>query len=266
MGFCLSVQWGVAQIPQSNHHSIYKGNFLFLPESGPALALTGNPGLLGLNSVSLIGLQSERRFLLDELSFHQFILVFPAGQASWAGSVHYFGSTNYNESSATVSYGRKLGKLCLGVQFDYQFTKAMTYESQSRLGARLGVVWSLADRLLTGIELRNPIHRKENGIDSKLLPFEMNWFLNLLLSDQAGLGIRVEKGAQLPAVISVAILYQPVQSVRCRTGILTTGFSPWLSVEFQFKQLYLTIQTTYHTQLGVTPGMSLVYQLTKKNP
>jgi hypothetical protein len=265
MSFCLTVRLGFAQIPQHQQGAIYPGNFLFLPKSGPAMAVTRNAALLGLNVESFLGLYSERRFMLKDLSLHQVVFVFAADNSSFAAILESFGTGDFSENAARVSYGRKLGKLCLGIQFDYVRRAIIGFGPASSLGASIGLNWQANERLLTGIEISNPFPQKSQTSSALLLPFAIDWYINLSVSDQAGMGLFIEKAPLNPVAISFALIYQPVEKIKCRGGIKTDGFSPWLSVEYELKKFRLQIQSIYHQQLGISPGISLVYSLKKQS-
>ena len=265
MSFCLTVRLGFAQIPQYQQGALYPGNFLFLPKSGPAQAVTSNAALLGLNSESLLGVYSERRFMMKELSFHQVLFVLAADKSSFAAVLESFGKGDFSENAARVSYGRNLGKLSLGIQFDYLRRAVVGFGPASKLGTSIGLNWQASERLYTGIEISNPFPQKNQSSGTVLLPFGIDWYLNLYVSDQAGMGLYIDKSFLHPVTICFALLYQPTEKIKCRAGIITEGFSPWLSLEYELKKFRLQIQSTYHNQLGISPGISLVYSLKKKS-
>ncbi|HEY4155405.1 MAG TPA: hypothetical protein VGM24_08250, partial [Puia sp.] len=86
---------------------------------GDALSFSVNPAVLGLVKTTQAALSSERRWMLNELSYFQAAGSFPAGGGGIGIHFHFTGDAGYSESGLALGYGKSLGRISMGLQFRY---------------------------------------------------------------------------------------------------------------------------------------------------
>lgn len=198
------------------------------------------------------------------MKFHQFITMFPLENASMGCVLSSFGSKDYNENSINLSYGRKLGQVSVGAEFMYQIRSIAGFGKESRPGLAIGLNWMANDYLQTGFKLATSSQTGNPFTRSIIEAFELNAHINVAVNENASIGVLIEKYSSTVARLTVAIFYQPDPKVSCKAGLITDGFSPWLAVGFQQKKFLVEINSTYHVQLGPSPGISIIYQIKNK--
>jgi hypothetical protein len=64
--------------------------------------------------------------------------------------------------------------------------------------------------------------------------------------------------------VNAGMQYKFLSQLLARVGISTATSSAWAGIGLTWKSFRLDVTTSYHSQLGITPGVLLVFNFNKK--
>ena len=257
---------GHAQSLQPPLHAAYLGSGVCSRNQADVFSFTVNQAAIaGLKSPSF-GVYGERRYLQKELAGY----ILAAGLLTKSGNfgitAGYYGSPDYNETGAGLAYGRSLGaKADAGVQFNYRSVKLSGgYGSASALGVEAGVIFHLSEKLHAGLHVANPVGGKFGKDKQEKLPSVYSFGIGYEVSGKFFCHAEVVKEEDQPVSINTAISYRFIPSVSVKAGIATGTSTTWLGVNFLTRFYQAGIITSYHPQLGFTPGLLFLFSIKSK--
>src|SRR5450432_3362494 len=121
---CLS---GMAQPFQMKSANAYITTGAYSTHFKDAFSFTANPASLGSSDGFLAGVLAERKWMLKELDNYTMAASGILGKGGFGISFQYSGDADYNEQSLELAYGKSLGKMEIGIRFDYLWDKAAGY-------------------------------------------------------------------------------------------------------------------------------------------
>jgi hypothetical protein len=205
------------------------------------------------------GVYAERKFLLKELTMLTGMIAAPTAFGCIGFVLHYFGSPAYNESQAGLAFGKKLGKIDLGIRFNYTHTQASGYGNDNAISFELGTLWHINDHLHTGLQVTNPLGGKFRRNTEEKLAAMYKWGLGYEASGKALISVEIIKEEEQPVNVLASLQYQLMDKLFTHVGVATGSGTPYFGVGYKWKSVRTTITTSYHPQLGVTPGLMLVF-------
>ena len=226
---------------------------------------TNQASLAQMKNVSA-GVYGERRFLLDELSLYQLAVALPTKSGNFGVKTGYFGFSEYNESQIGLAYARKLGtKVDVGVQFNYNGIQISSYGNSSAINFEVGAVLHLTEKLHTGVHAYNPVGGTFGKNQEEKLASVYAVGLGYEASDNFFISAEIEKEEDKPVNVNAGMQYKFLPQFMARVGLATNTSNVYAGVGLFLKFFRLDAVASYHPQLGVTPGIMLVYNSSKKN-
>ena len=212
------------------------------------------------------GIFYENRFLLKETSYRAGAFVMPVKTGALGVSVASFGYELYSETKAGLSYVQRFGdKFSAGVQINYLNTKLnQDYGSRNTLTAAVGLIAKLSKELSLGVHVYNPTRSKLAEYDNERVPTVMKLGLDYRFSEKVMVGIETEKDMNYDAVVKAGLEYHITEILYLRGGISTNPTLSSFGFGLQMKNFKMDISSSFHQTLGMTPGISLIYQKKKK--
>lgn len=211
------------------------------------------------------GIYGERRFMLDELSLYQLAVAMPTKTGNFAVKAGYFGFSDYNESQIGLAYGRKLGsKIDIGVQFNYNGIRINGYGNSSAINFEIGTILHLTDRLNAGVHAYNPVGGKFGKNQEEKLASVYTVGLGYEASDKFFVSAEIEKEEDQAVNVNAGLQYKFLPQLMARTGISTNTSNIYGGVALLLSSFRIDVVAGYHPQLGVTPGVLLIYNFSKK--
>ena len=210
------------------------------------------------------GVYAEKRFLQEKLNSYSAIIAMPAKLGGWGITAHYLGSGEYNESQVGIGYGKKLGQVDLGVQFNYAMMRAAGYGSDGTVTVEIGTLWHITEKVHAGIHVYNP----SGGKYGKQEQEKMAWVYKIgggyEASEKLLVSADIVKQEDKPVNVQAGIQYALHNKFFLRAGIATAATTPWLSAGWAWKNIRADITGSYHPQLGLTPGLMLLFNTQKE--
>jgi len=221
--------------------------------------------LASLKSLSA-GLYSERKFLLRELSLYSATFALPTNTGNFGFKADYFGDASYNETGIGLAYGRNLGnKIDVGIQFNYYSFKVSSYGTAASINAEGGVLMHLTDELNIGIHVYNPTGVAIGKTKEEKLPSIYSFGFGYDVSEKLFIGGEIEKIEDQPVNVNTGVQYYFDQKFFASIGIASAISTYYLGFGVLLKNIQLNVVTSIHPQLGVTPGLLLLFNSRKKD-
>ena len=218
-----------------------------------------NPASLSSLPHFTAGVLAEKKFMLAELNHFIAVLGIPAGKGGIGITTGWYGNSDYNETAMSVAYGKKLGKVNIGIAFRYTMLRIAGYGSDAATGFTLGSTWQVTPEICAGFELVNPAGGKFSKNPGEKLPAIYKTGLGYEVSEKLLLVTEVIKEENKPVSVHAGMQYKIAGKLITRFGITTAGSSPYFGAGWRWKNMRVEVLAGYHTRLGITPGLMLVY-------
>lgn len=245
--------------------ALYTGLGAYSTNQVDVFSFTSNQASLAQMKNASAGVYGERRFMLDELSFYQLAIALPTHSGNFGIKTGYFGFSDYNETQMGLAYARKLGeKVDVGVQFNYDGIRVSSYGNASAINFEIGALLHLTDKLSAGIHAYNPVGGKFGKNAGEKLASVYTAGLGYEASEKFFVSVEIEKEENQPVNVNAGMQYKFLPQLIARAGIATTTSNVYGGVGFFLKTFRIDVVASYHQQLGITPGLLLVYDFKKK--
>lgn len=227
---------------------------------------TSNPASLAQLKNAAAGIYTERKFLLRELSHYQAAAGIKTSSGNFGLSMTNSGYSDYNETKLGLAYSRKLGnKLDAGARFNYNAIRIAGYGNASAISFELGAVSHLTEKLHAGIHMNNPIGGKFGKGQQEKLPSVYTLGLGYEASDKFFVSAEIIKEENQPVNVNAGFQYKVIPQLLARVGLSSGTTSGWAGVGLFWKSFRLDITTSYHPQLGITPGVLVIFNFKENN-
>ena len=228
-------------------------------------SFTSNQASLAQLKKAELAMFSERKFLLNELSHHTAVFGLPTGSGNFGLKGCFYGFSDYNETQLGLAYARKLSdKIDLGAQFNYNGIKVSGYGNSSAISFELGTILHLTDELHAGFHINNPVGGKFGKDQQEKLASVYTFGMGYEASEKFFVSTEIIKEEEQPVNVNTGIQYKFLPQLLARIGMSTAASTGWMGFGFFWKSLRLDIAAAYHPQLGITPGLLLLYNFKAK--
>lgn len=245
--------------------AVYTGLGAYSIDHVDVFSFTNNQASLAQMKNASAGVYGERRFMLDELSLYQLAIAVPTNSGNFGVKAGYFGFSDYNESQMGLAYARKLGtKVDVGVQFNYNGIQISGYGNSSAINFEIGTILHLTDKLNAGVHAYNPVGGKFGKNAEEKIASVYTFGIGYEASDKFFVSAEIEKEENQPVNVNAGTQYRFLPQFMARAGISTNTSNVYAGVGLFLKTFRLDVMASYHPQLGVTPGLLLLYDF-KKN-
>lgn len=243
----------------------YSGLGAYSLQHTDVFSFTSNQASLAqLENISA-AVYGERKFLLTELNSYTTVIGLPTSSGNFGLKAAYNGFSDYNETQIGLAYGRKLGKkIDVGVQFNYQGLRIAGYGNASAISFELGTILHLTDQLHAGVHVSNPVGGKFGKDQQEKLSSVYAVGLGYDASEKFFISAEIEKEEGQPVNVNAGMQYKFIPQILVRVGMSSATSSAWVGVGLMIKSIRLDITTRYHPQLGITPGLLLLFNFNEK--
>jgi hypothetical protein len=215
-------------------------------------------GAYSLNSADVFSFTSNQASLAQLSYTAAFGL--PTQSGSFGLKMNYYGFSDYNESQIGLAYARKLGsKVDLGAQFNYNGIRIAGYGNDAAVSFEIGTVLHLTDKLHAGIHVNNPVGGKFGKDQQEKIASVYTFGMGFEPSDKFFLSTDIIKEQDQPVNVNAGIQYKFLTQLLARAGISTTTSTTWIGIGLFLKSFRIDVTASIHSQLGITPGLMLIY-------
>lgn len=230
-----------------------------------AFSFISNQASLAQIKNAAAGVYGERKFMLNELANYNAAIALPTHSGNFGLKAAYSGFSEYNETQIGLAYARKLGsKIDIGVQFNYNGIRVAGYGSASAISFEAGTIFHLSEKLHTGFHVNNPVGGKFGKDQQEKLPSVYTVGLGYDASEKFFFSAEVIKEEDQPVNVNAGLQYKFIPQLLARAGVSSSTSSVWLGLGLSFKSFRLDVTTSYHPQLGLSPGLLLLFNFNKK--
>ncbi|MFN2439790.1 MAG: hypothetical protein ABR503_11375 [Chitinophagaceae bacterium] len=258
--FFLQVIFCEAQIVRTPVTSTYTRLGAYTLQHTDAFSFGANQAALAnINAVSG-GVYGERRFFLEELSLYQAAVALPTGTGNFGLQGSYAGSIDYNETIIGFAYGRKLGsKLNIGAQFNYHSIKLAGYGSASAINFEGGLLYHFTEQFHVGIHTYNPTGASFQKNEEEKLPAIYTAGLGYEVSNKFFISGELQKLDE-DLNVNAGMQYSFDEKLFARAGFTSTASVYYLGLGVMLKSFRLDATASVHPELGITPGLLLLFK------
>jgi hypothetical protein len=234
-------------------------------QQNDALSFTGNQASLAATRHTGIGVFSERRFMLKETSIYTLGAAIPTRLGNFGIQINYAGFKNFRENKIGLAYARKLGKLVdVGVQFNYYGYSIPAYGKASAINFEIGAMFHLTDKLNAGIHVYNPVGGKLGKNSEEKLAAAYKIGLGYDASDKFFISSEIIKEEGKSVNVIAGLQYQFAKQFFAKAGFISESGTAYVGAGVGWKNLRLDISSSYHPQLGFSPGILLIMHFKSK--
>ena len=218
-----------------------------------------NPAALGWFSSVGLGVFAEQKFLVEVLKFYTVAAAIPLSNGGIGISARYNSAGAYKESQFGLAYGKSLGTVAIGAQFNYSGIQIAGYGKEAVFHFDVGTIWQLSEKLFTGFRISNPTGAKFGGNNEEKLAFSCSFGLGYEVSKAVFINTEIIKEEDRSPTILLSLYYSLDDKFFLRAGIATATTSPWIGAGLAWKKMRVDITCSYHPRLGISPGISLIF-------
>ena len=223
-------------------------------------SFTSNQASLAQLKNASAAVYGERRFLLSELNNYTAVIGLPTSSGNFGVKANYSGFSDYNETQIGLAYGRKLGnKIDIGAQFNYNGIQIAGYGNASAISFELGTILHVTERLQAGVHVNNPVGGKFGKDQQERLSSVYSFALGYDASEKFLVSAEIEKEEDQPVNVNAGMQYKFLPQLLARVGMSSATSTAWLGLGLTLKTFRLDVTAGYHPQLGVTPGVLLLF-------
>ncbi|MBI5856536.1 MAG: hypothetical protein HZB42_02700 [Sphingobacteriales bacterium] len=228
-------------------------------------SFTANQASLAQLKNTSAAVYGERRFLLTELNNYTAAVGVKTNSGNFGIKAGYFGFSDYNETQLGLAYGRKLGnKVDVGAQFNYNGIRISSiYGSASTVSFEAGAILHVSEKLHTGIHVNNPVGGKFGKDQQEKLASVYSFGIGYDASEKFFISAEIEKEEDQPVNVNAGMQYKFIPQLLARVGMSSATSTAWVGLGLTIKSFRLDVTTNYHPQLGITPGLLLLFEFNK---
>ena len=228
-------------------------------------SFTGNQAALAQVKEAGIAVFGERRYMLAQIANYGLAGVLPTTLGNFGIQVNKAGFANFSEQKVGLAYARSLGsKVDVGVQFNYYGYNIPTYSAAGTINFEAGAILHISDKLNAGLHVYNPVSASIGKLEAEKLAAAYKLGFGYDASDNFFVSAEIVKEEDVPVNVTGAVQYQFEKQFFVRAGFKSDNKTGFAGAGFVYKKLRTDISASFHPQLGVSPGLLLMYNFNKK--
>ncbi len=225
-----------------------------------------NPAGMGFVKRIGFGVYMDRPFLVKDINNFNLSSVIPVKKIGAFGvDVNFLGYAAYNETRAGFSYARSFGELVsVGLKFDYLRLAIANNGAKNAFAFGVGLQYQPFKVLRIGAFVYNPVSMDVDKDKQEKFATSFNVGLSYLPSEKLTISIEGETELDQKIRFKGGVEYRPLKPLYIRIGAATNPTLLTFGLGTEFKNFKLDASASWHLQLGITPQVSLVYNIKKK--
>ena len=205
--------------------------------------------------------------MLEELNMYSMSAALRTNSGSFGLNGTYFGFSASNQTQLSLSYGRKVARTVdVGASFHYHaINQSGIYGNSSAITGSLGMLLHLSEKITAGFNVYNPFRAQwSKTTEDERLPSRYTFGLGYDASDKFYLTAELEKEEGIEVNVNLAMHYQIIPQLFVRGGIASQTSNYFAGLGIQLSDFRIDLASSFHPQLGVSPGVLLLYNFGKK--
>ena len=249
-----------AQSLRSSVSMPYIGSSAYSTKQTDPFSFTSNQAALAQVKNAGIGIYGERRFLLVENSAYAAAIAIPTALGNVGVQINYAGFQNFNEQKAGIAYAKSLGKkIDVGVQFNYYGYKIPAYSNGAAVNFEAGAIIHFSEKLNAGVHIYNPVGGNLGKTSNEKLASVYKLGFGYDASDDFFVSTEIIKEEDQPVNVTGSVQYRFKKQFFARAGFKSDNSIGFAGAGFVFNNIRIDVAASYHPQLGISPGILLIY-------
>jgi hypothetical protein len=238
-------------IGQAGAYSIHFNN---------AFSFISNAACLGARRGFECGLSLEQKWAMKELKEYQLAVTNETGRTGIGVMIRSSGDADYGEKDFKLAYGKNLGKIELGIFFNYLIEQVPGYPDHEFLRSGIGIRYHVSPKLITGWEIGMPVfgHIGETNKETGSRSFRMG--MGYEVTGDILMTFQIVEQSRTPMNFFGSLEYQYNKEFLFSFGIDSGTGSPYFKSGWKKNQLGILIYSSFHPLLGFTPGLIFLWQ------
>lgn len=261
--FCGWILFSAAQTVRTPVAAVYTKLNTYSSSRSDAFSFKENQAALASLKSFSAGIYGERKFMLNDLALYQLALALPTTSGNFGIVAVYSGNSLFKESEIGLAYGRSLGKIDAGVQFNYYSARLSEYGNASAVNFEAGLLMHISEKFQSGIHIYNPV-RRGFGKEEEKLPMVYSAGFGYDVSQSLFIGCEIEKEEHQPVNVQAGFEYAFDKKLFLRMGMASSPSLFYFGLGFLWNSIRIDASVSLHQQLGITPGILLVYNTPSK--
>ncbi len=213
-----------------------------------------NPSTLMNDHGIMVGVFSERKFMLQEFSVSKVVFSAATTKGNVGLMATHGGGLDYKETAVSFYYAKKLSdNFNVGTGFNYLRKNLKIDYPYSGIGTSIGFNFILSPQLQSGISFHNPLRLFITSSSNFILQYKYEFGIGCDATSQFYIHIHGVKQENCPAEISAGFQYKPSNKFMCKVGVRSDSKSIYLGAGFKVKKMMVEIMLLNHPQLGISP-------------
>lgn len=250
---------------QTRNSSFINSGFTGGEHFTEAFSFCNNTAALASLSRLCTGVFAEQKFMLNELKQCVAAIGLPVQKGGIGLMAARNGLHHLNTTQLGLAYGKQLGKVSMGLQFNYNTISIAGYGNDGAIAVDLGSIWQVSKKLYTGIQLNNVMSGMYSATSEEKPAKLYTVSLCYESTEHSLFTIAIMKEEDKPVMVCAGMQYIIAQKLFTRFTISTVTASPFFSAGWKWKNCRVDITANYHPQLGFTPGLVLQFFGKTKN-
>ena len=220
--------------------------------------IVSNPANLNSLKKFNIGVYSERKFNLKELSNHIIVSGFSIGKIKIGLLLQQAGTSKFNQHSFGLGVSKKIGdNTSLAIQSKLLTNNISKQINQKYISAEVGFVTNLSKVIKMGFKAENYMSfNKQTNLDNAyVLNISTGVFYEI--SKQFSLNINCFKTSYESPFFSGNMSYQVHKKISIKSGFTTNTNSINIEISYSGKKMNLALKMISNPILGITPATSI---------
>lgn len=241
---------------QSLHYP-FAGNGAYSKQFTDIFSFLSNTAALADCSRAGGGVYAENKFGLRELNeYTAAVLTGINGKGGMGMVVGYSGNAVFNRSQVGLAYAKQLGRVSLGIRFNYAMQRMAGYGGEGAISFELGSICQVTEKLCTGVQISNPRGGKLPAVYSMGAGYEC--------SDQLFISAIITKEESKPLNWQTMLQYVIGGRLLTMLGLNSAIASPLIAAGWIWKNMRVVMSGSLHAQLGPSTGIGIIFYAKKK--
>lgn len=223
-------------------------------------SVVNNPACLTLSQKPEFGAFSEQRFGLSDLRSSAVSASFSYKSLHTGIAYQYYGITDFNEQTISLSLARKLNKsVRLGATLVYRNLFVAEYGNTGALVLATGLRIDLSAKTTIGLYLQNLSLSHYEHLPEQPLPVIARAGMRHQVAQSVILLGEWEQTYGRSQQLRLGLRYTPLPGFMLATGYHTAPDTYTFGTGIRYKKMVFQFAGTVHPYLGFTPSIDLMY-------
>lgn len=230
-----------------------------LREADP-LICSANPAVIPASSDLALSAYAEKRFMMPDLMFFTGAATAGMGKQVLSTAFIQFGSALHNENSLSLSCGRTLGRLDIGISLGFHSIKFQNVSKETVAETAIACRMKINDQVFSSFRISNAHSLFNRSDESYRSTPSFMLGIGFDASQKVYIGGECERKMEGSTDGTFILRYYPALQYRIRVAWNTYSHQPFFGIAWNKKNFMIETGFNYHNVLGVSPAIIVQYQ------